>query len=187
MKRPQRDAKCCLTKNKQTCKETTNRCKITRWLRDARLQHRHKMIPKTCKTTTKTHKSPTKIPKRPQRDTKKTCVLLSGSVACGRVGGGGQLSFMLRHTVATVWGFFFFFTKMMTNIWTAFLFNSLSVSGHHKSKSLIDMIPNEIIYIRYENDRRAHPFYLCSFSPLSAGLGRVLCVSLQMCSGQITL
>lgn len=140
-----------------------------------------------AKQTQRRTKVPQKYPKDHKETQKKLVSYCLGVLHVGGLGGGRQLSFMLRHTVATVWGVFFFFTKMMTNIWTAFLFNSLSVSGHHKSKSLIDMIPNEIIYIHYENDRRAHPFYLCSFSPLSAGLGRVLCVSLQMCSGQITL
>lgn len=64
---------------------------------------------------------------------------------------------------------------------------SVCVSGHHKSESFIDMIPHEIIYIQYDNDRWAPLFNLCSLFPLSARLGRVLCVSLQMCLVQITL
>ena len=64
--------------------------------------------------------------------------------------------------------------------------NNDDESGHHKSKSFIDKIPHEIIYIQYDSDRWAPLFYLCSLFPLSARSGRILCVSFQMCLLQIT-
>lgn len=93
---------------------------------------------------------------------------------------------VLQHTVALnfVWPFFFFGEKWWQISEPHF---SVCVSGHHKSESFIDMIPHEIIYIQYDNDRWAPLFNLCSLFPLSARLGRVLCVSLQMCLVQITL
>lgn len=79
-----------------------------------------------------------------------------------------------------------FYKKMMTKCDQHFSL-VLCVSGQHKSKSFIDMIQHEIIYIQDDSDRWAPLFYLCSLFPLSVPLGRLLCVSLQMCFVQITL
>lgn len=101
MKRPQRDANCCLTKNKHAKKLPTD-AKLRDDSTDIKWSQRLAKQPQSC----------TKVPQKYPKD---------------------HIFYVAAHRSYSMSCFFFFFTKIMTNIWTAFLFNSLSVWEHYKS------------------------------------------------------